>query len=220
MPKSDAINGQDTRSERTKLQLIEAAIEVFGRIGFEAASTRELCQVAKVNQAAIPYHFGGKRELYLAAAEHIAGYASHILVSVTSPQERFSDGVARLNNELCEIARIILSENDPSGWTAFVARCAYEDGDAYTIIHDRAVAPAIDRMTAYLVSVDDGPDVVGAARTRITALFTAMISFRLLKGIMLRGSPSSELGPQYMGQITGLIDDLCRSDFLRRAPGV
>jgi AcrR family transcriptional regulator len=216
MPKSQVGAGQEARSERTKMQLVEAAIDVFGRLGFEGASTRELTQVAKVNQTAIPYHFGGKRELYLAAAEHIAAYASHVLLSVQSPEKPFDDGAGRLSRELCEVAKIILSEDDPKGWTAFVARCAYEDGEAYSIIHDKAVAPLIDRMVSYFCGDSQDLEFVAQSRAKITVIFTAMVSFRLLKGIMLRGSPWSDLGPQYMDQVSRMIDEVCRSDFLRR----
>ncbi len=53
-------------------RLITAGIELFGRNGFNATSTRELAQRAGVNIAGIAYHFGGKERLYNACAEHIA----------------------------------------------------------------------------------------------------------------------------------------------------
>ncbi|MEE4243097.1 MAG: TetR family transcriptional regulator, partial [Desulfopila sp.] len=63
---------QSSRGEVTRQNLILAAIEIFGRDGFHAASTRNIAQQAGVNQALIGYHFGGKEALYLAATEHIA----------------------------------------------------------------------------------------------------------------------------------------------------
>jgi len=63
-----APNGHEMRSSRTRAQLIEEAIDVFGRIGVKAASTRMLAKEGKVDLSAIPYHFGGKRQLYMAAA--------------------------------------------------------------------------------------------------------------------------------------------------------
>ncbi len=65
-------NGHAVRSNGTKARMIEAAIEVFGTLGYETASTRLLAERAEVNLSAIPYHFGGKHALYLAAAEAIA----------------------------------------------------------------------------------------------------------------------------------------------------
>ncbi|MDQ5888246.1 MAG: TetR/AcrR family transcriptional regulator, regulator of cefoperazone and chloramphenicol, partial [Pseudomonadota bacterium] len=58
----------DTRAEETRKRLIEAGIELFGRDGFDAVTTRQLAEVAGVNQAAIPYHFAGKEGVYQAVA--------------------------------------------------------------------------------------------------------------------------------------------------------
>ena len=76
-----APSGHEVRSAKTRAQLIEAAIDVIGAVGYEGASTRAITQVAKTPLSAIPYHFGGKSELYMAAAQMIAEYA----------RERFGD---------------------------------------------------------------------------------------------------------------------------------
>ena len=54
-----------------KQRLIEAGLEIFGILNLEGATTRQLAQRAGVNQAAIPYYFGGKEGLYLAVIEHL-----------------------------------------------------------------------------------------------------------------------------------------------------
>lgn len=56
--------------DTTKARILEAAGNVFARKGFEAGTVREICQLAEVNLAAINYHFGDKRRLYLAAVSH------------------------------------------------------------------------------------------------------------------------------------------------------
>jgi AcrR family transcriptional regulator len=61
-----------TRGSATREALVLAAIDSFGRDGFNAASTRAISEAAGVNQALIGYHFGGKPGLYLAALKHIA----------------------------------------------------------------------------------------------------------------------------------------------------
>jgi AcrR family transcriptional regulator len=47
-------------------RLISAAIRIFAAKGFAKASTREICQAAGANVAAIHYYFGGKEGLYQA----------------------------------------------------------------------------------------------------------------------------------------------------------
>lgn len=52
--------------------LLQTAIEQFGRLGFEGASTRDIASASGTAMSSITYHFGGKEGLYLAAADHIA----------------------------------------------------------------------------------------------------------------------------------------------------
>ncbi len=45
-------------------RILNAAVQVFGRKGFKAATVREICQAARVNLAALNYYFGNKESLY------------------------------------------------------------------------------------------------------------------------------------------------------------
>jgi len=49
----------------TRSRLLEAAGLVFSEKGFEHATSREICDFARVNSAAVNYYFGGKRSLYV-----------------------------------------------------------------------------------------------------------------------------------------------------------
>lgn len=48
----------------TRAAILGAARSVFARRGFEGASTREVAEIARVNNAMIYYHFQDKRQLY------------------------------------------------------------------------------------------------------------------------------------------------------------
>lgn len=53
-----------------KSRLLEAAEEIFGEKGYDAASVREICARANANVAAINYHFGDKVRLYIEVVKH------------------------------------------------------------------------------------------------------------------------------------------------------
>lgn len=53
-----------------KDRLIEIAGAAFGERGYEAVGIREICQGAGANVAAVNYHFGDKRGLYVACLRH------------------------------------------------------------------------------------------------------------------------------------------------------
>ena len=55
----------------TKKHILDAAYKVFAESGFRNATVREICALAGVNVAAINYHFGGKKGLYLATLKHL-----------------------------------------------------------------------------------------------------------------------------------------------------
>lgn len=62
-------NEDDPRSE-TPRRIIEAAGEIFADSGYRHATIRAISNLACVNVAAINYHFGGKRNLYLAVLKY------------------------------------------------------------------------------------------------------------------------------------------------------
>lgn len=52
-------------------KLIETGIKLFGKYGYDAVSTRHICKDAKVNIAAVCYHFGGKKKFYEDVVSHL-----------------------------------------------------------------------------------------------------------------------------------------------------
>ncbi len=69
----------DAPGEGTRQRILDAALDLFGERGLTGATVRDIAKRAKVNVAAISYHFGGKEELYRAVATAIAdGIASRV----------------------------------------------------------------------------------------------------------------------------------------------
>jgi len=54
----------ETDQSETRIRLLEAAAAIFAEHGFAATTIRHICSKAKVNLAAVNYHFGGKEGLY------------------------------------------------------------------------------------------------------------------------------------------------------------
>lgn len=54
----------------TRMDLIEAAGRLFAQKGYAGVSVREICKQAGTNSAAVNYHFGGKKPLFLHVLTH------------------------------------------------------------------------------------------------------------------------------------------------------
>ena len=71
MSKSRAVNRRQALSEQTRLEILDAAREVFGRLGYEAASVAGITEAAQVTTGALYHHFADKPALFGAVAEAI-----------------------------------------------------------------------------------------------------------------------------------------------------
>lgn len=58
--------GRPRHAAGTRKALLAAGTELFAEHGFDGASVSAIAQKAGVNKAMISYHFGGKRDLYVA----------------------------------------------------------------------------------------------------------------------------------------------------------
>ena len=85
--------GNDRPSEITRDRILKTAVRLFAERGYEATSIRTLAAKARVNQAAVNYHFKTKdglyrevlREAIRALAEH---QLSHAQETQAMPRER------------------------------------------------------------------------------------------------------------------------------------
>ena len=64
-------NGHSTASNGHREDILNAAIEVFGRVGYAAASTNEIVKRANVSKGLLFHHFTNKEKLYTACQLHV-----------------------------------------------------------------------------------------------------------------------------------------------------
>jgi AcrR family transcriptional regulator len=66
--------GRSASPEETRERILTATREVIGRKGKRGATTREIADVAGVNEATLFRHFGTKEALLVACAQHFCGH--------------------------------------------------------------------------------------------------------------------------------------------------
>ncbi len=124
----------------TQRRIMEAAGEIFADSGYEHATIRAICNRASVNVAAINYHFGGKKNLYLAVLKYWrtrafekypfdpAGYTDE------PPEERLRAFVRAL------LFRV-LDEGEGSAFAKLVVREFIEPTSGLDVIVEEMVRP-------------------------------------------------------------------------------
>ena len=104
------------RSEATKSLIIEVARKVFARDGYASAALAEIVTEANVTTGAVYHHFGGKKGLFIAVAEHleqlILDEVAERAPAASSPWEAFENGLLG-TLEICarpDIQRIVFRD--------------------------------------------------------------------------------------------------------------
>ena len=202
---------QRDRGADTRAQLIEAALDVFGRLGFEGASTREIAKAAGVNLAAIAYHFGGKEALYLAVAEHVAGsIAARIgatIVAVGAPTSIADAGAARdaLGRLIETLIDVMLGAAEAQCWARFIVREQMQPTAAFDVIY-RFMNGAAEVATR-LVAVALGQAEAAETRLRVIAMFGQVLIFRVAHALVLRSMQWREIGDTERAMIRRIVLD-------------
>lgn len=214
-------SSQDKRPERgdaTRDRLLAAAIDVFGRYGFDATTTRALADAAGVNLQAIGYYFGGKEGLYLAAADHIAqSVGAHVDAIRESLEARLAqaegaigglseeEAKAMLSDILAAMARLFTSRESES-WVRFMVREQMAPTEAFERVYTNAMRPilqVIGRLVGRLLGEDPASEHV---RLRTVSLVGGLMVFRVAQATV-----QAHLGWKGFGaRETGVVGALAR----------
>ncbi len=144
----------------SRARLLEAAGKLFAREGFDAVSTRALARAAKVNLAAITYHFGGKQGLYHEVLRQLVDDTEPLVAPVV---ERLGDGVRAAGADRKALAGLaawfirhlftaILS-HEPIRWQmAMVLREFYEPSEEFPMLLRERINPLHDAVAGLVAA--------------------------------------------------------------------
>lgn len=191
------------RGEETRRRLMEAALPVFARDGYDGVSTRRIAEAAGANVAAIAYHFGGKRGLYLAVARCVAersGAAFAPVAERVAAEVTAADGDrARLGAVLARVLEAFMRgmmTAREDGRAGFLVRELLTPSDAFDILYDGFFAPMNRTMTAIAAAAlglpPDSPQAVMRGHLMLGAVMPliagrAVVERRLGRGILEGG---------------------------------
>lgn len=222
LPISGKIDGRAVLSAETRKKLIQAAIAVFGQLGFEGATTRALKERAGANLAAIPYHFGGKHGLYLAAAQAIADYGRERIEPIIDclGDSSRAGPVKRIDDALAAFIHLLVGGPEPKEWVSFFIRCEHDADEAFRIVYSAIMTPFTQALTRTIVSVTGGNAADEDLQTRIAIVLTSIINFRTMQNMLLNALGWDEIGPARLGRLSAEVRRIALRELLPGVPAV
>jgi TetR/AcrR family transcriptional regulator, regulator of cefoperazone and chloramphenicol sensitivity len=201
-------NDRLDRGDPTRQKLLIAAIDVFGRLGFDGTSTRALADAAGVNLQAIPYYFGNKDGLYIAAAEHIVELIKLHVADLRDRIRRRLDeaeaqgepiGVAEARALLTEIAQTLATlftsrESEP--WARVIIREQMEPTEAFNRLYGGVMKPMMEVAGRLLSIILGEPSGTEALRLRVLSLLGSIMVFRIAHAALLAQLDWKTVGPR------------------------
>jgi TetR/AcrR family transcriptional regulator, regulator of cefoperazone and chloramphenicol sensitivity len=208
------------RAEIAREKLLSAALDVFGRYGFDGTSTRQLSEAAGVNLQAIPYYFGSKEGLYVATAEylvtridrHVGGMRQRIgarLMELAAAGEPLGEEEARAfltDMGTTMIGLFVSKESEP--WARFIIREQMEPTEAFARVYQGLMGPMIGmagKMIGTILYQDPASEYV---RLRTLAFVGNIMIFRVAHAAVLAQMQWQSVGPEQLETLRGLVAEL------------
>ncbi|MBB5752335.1 CerR family C-terminal domain-containing protein [Prosthecomicrobium pneumaticum] len=201
------------RGGETRQRLVLAALDVFGRYGFEAAPTREIARRADANLAAIVYHFGGKDGLHRAVADYVV---SRIGSQLRPTLEAMATGdlaalsraqaIERLQWLAQSQVELMLGTTEAELWARFVMREQMEPSAVFEVIFDfmAGAHELICRLVGIALGEDPASDRV---RMRVFTLLGQILVFRFCHPVVLRRLNKKSLTAEDRAEVAAILAD-------------
>ncbi len=196
---------KESPSAGARERLLEAAIDIFGRHGFEAATTRMIVKEAGVNISAIPYYFGGKQGLYQAVVAHIvaqikkeSGGLFEMIATASFTGESGRQKAGELTRALVErfIGFIAGTQQGPR-FAKIILREQMYPSQAYPMIFEGFMEPILNSFATLIMAAANEPSP-RRAKLRAAAVMGQLIIFRvgreaIVRALDLKGYSHSEV---------------------------
>lgn len=201
---------QRDRGAETRARLIEAALDVFGRFGFEGATTRQIAKEADANLAAIVYHFGSKEALHKAVAEYIVDQTRSLvgpaLAEASGPEATATPDAARaaLLQVLGTYIDVILGTDEAERWARFIVREQLQPTEAFDVIYDFMGGSHVlgTRLVATILDRSEDDEVV---KLKVFTIMGQIMVFKVAQELVLRRMGWTMVGPEQRNEIKRIV---------------
>ena len=192
-------------------RLIEAAMDHFGRLGLEGASTRRIASDADTLMSSITYHFGSKQGLYLAVADHIAARLREWMEPGLARAEALCGEHGDLAAARAAIHAIVsgmcavMLRDETAAVSRFVVREQADPTEAFTRLYDGVMGMMLARLSALLRKISAGALSEDQSRVRAMTIVGQVLVFRIARATVMTGMGWAEIGPDQAEIVRGAV---------------
>ena len=199
-------------------RLIEGALNIFGRHGYEAATTRMIAAEGGVNIAAIPYYFGGKEGLYRAVISHVVDIVHQetgkILedIPAISGNGNYDRDLAfsKLRTLIEELIAFIVGSSQAQRIARIILREQMYPSSAYDQIYSGFMEPVLNTITM-LVMAASGESSERRAKLRALTIIGQILAFRVARETIVRSLALQGYDSEELEEIRGIIIEHTRA---------
>jgi AcrR family transcriptional regulator len=198
-----------TFADRRRVELLDAATEVFAERGYHSATIREICRRAGANIASINYHFGDKLGLYTEVLRRAAGAAGHtaaraILGAGVPPQQA-------LRAVIRAMVEGLYGRDRPTVSFRLMRHELVRPTPALTQVVDEVVRPNYDRLrTTVGAMMGLAPDHE-TTRLCVHSIMGQILFYPQAGPVLAKLWPQMKMTPQRLDQIAEHIADFSLS---------
>lgn len=187
---------RSTSSDETRERIVRAAGEVFGRHGFNGTTVRQITRRARVNVAAVNYHFRDKGELYVRVLREAKCLAADLAVTKFrgTPEEQ-------LRSFVFTFVRQLLDPNRPTWHVQVITQEMMRPTPALDLLVREMTEP-IFRQVRELIGAVAGRKLPGSKLDMLASSILGQCLFYVRSQPMIeRLAPELSRGPDRIDRI-------------------
>ena len=176
------------------IKLLNGAIKVFGKYGFEGATTRKIASTAGTNLAVINYYYTDKKGLYLAVIKHIMddfrgqiGDTLDITIDFVKNPD-FSKEMAEkvLDNFLEKTITVVSGDKSPTEFSKIINRELIDPTSAFNEIYNEFFGPIHKALTIIISKLTDMNSDSKEAIIATNAMMTQLMGLHNSKELLFK----------------------------------
>jgi len=202
----------------TRLQLLEAAAEVFAERGFDAATVREICDKAGANIASVNYHFRDKETLYAEVLKYAlrranVKYPAGVGLKPSAPVEQ------RLKSFIHSFLLRIFEEG-PHAWHGrLMLREMVKPTAALDALVEAEIQPMAGRLQGMVREILGGKATTAEVRLSAMSVVSQILFYHHCRPVVTRMFPDLKFDRRQIDRLAEHITEFSLAALKRRKKG-